>query len=107
AVVFLTHWTQAPDGFENDGREGNSVIGVTRTWKHIGIWLTKNLDLNQSETTHCALASDFSHFLEGQGLMTDFMTSRHLAATEVFMPAYRALEHTFRTVIREIGSKYP
>jgi len=107
AVVFLTHRTRAPDGFENDGREGNSVIGVTRTWKYIGDWLVKNLDLNQSETTHCALASDFSHFLERQGLMTDFMTSRHLAATELFMPAYQALRHTFLTVIREIALKYP
>jgi hypothetical protein len=27
--------------------------------------------------------------------------------TELFMPAYRALVHTFLTVIREIASKYP
>lgn len=107
AVVFLTHRTRAPDGFENDGRKDNSVIGVARTWNYIGGWLANNLDLNQSEMTHCALASDFSHFLERQGLMTDFMTLRHLAATELFMPAYRALAHTFDTVIREIALKYP
>ena len=64
AVVFLTHRTRAPDGFENDGREGNSVIGVTRTWKDIGDWLANNPDLNKSETTHRALATDFNLFLE-------------------------------------------
>jgi hypothetical protein len=107
AVVFLTHGTRAPDGFENDGREGNSVIGVTWTWKDIGVWLARNPDLNKSKTTHRALASDFNHFLERQGLMTNFMTSRDLAATALFMPAYRALDHTIMTVIRAVASKYP
>jgi hypothetical protein len=107
AVVFLTHRTRAPEGFENDGREGSSVIGITRRWKDVGGWLATVLDPNQSETTHCALASDFSHFLEGERLMTEFMTSRDLAASELFMPAYRALVHTFDSVIREINSKYP
>jgi hypothetical protein len=107
AVVFLTHGTRAPDGFENDGREGNSVIGVTQTWKNIGDWLAKNPDLNKSETTHRALASDFKHFLERQGLMSNFMTSRDLAATALFMPAHRALNHTIKKVIFEVASKYP
>ena len=107
AVVFLTHGTRAPNDFDNDGREGNSVIGVTRTWKDIGSWFANNLDMNQSETTHCALASDFVDFLERQGLMTDFMNSRDLAATALFIPTYRALNHTFRTVISEVTLKYP
>jgi hypothetical protein len=107
AVVFLTHRTLTPEGFENEGREGNSVIGVTRTWKDIGDWIANNLDLNQSETTHCALASDFNGFLEEEGLMTDFITSRDLAATALFMPAYEPLTHTFRTVISAVASKYP
>ena len=77
AVVFLTHGTRAPDGFEDDGLEGKSVIGVTRTWKNIGDWLVKN----KSEMTHRALGSDFNHFLERQGLMPSFMTSRDLART--------------------------
>ena len=71
------------------------------------IWLANNPDLNKSETAHRALASDFNHFLEGQGLMTSFMTSRDLAATALFMPGYRALEHTITTVISEVASKYP
>jgi hypothetical protein len=107
AVVFLTHRTRAPSGFESDGRNGNSVIGVTQKWKYLGDWLANNFDLNQSEATHCALAADLNRFLERQGLMTEFMTSRDLAATELFMPAFRALEHTFRTVILEVVAKYP
>ena len=62
AVIFLTHERQPPDGFENDGHEGNSVIGVTRTWKDIGRWLAGNIELDRSELTHCALASDFYQF---------------------------------------------
>ncbi|WP_156898238.1 hypothetical protein [Methylocapsa acidiphila] len=107
AVVLLTHGTQAPDGFEDDGRERNSVIGVTRTWAHVGGWLASNLNLNRSEMTYCALASDFNLFLEEQGLMTDFMTSRDLAATALFMSSYRALMYTFSTAISAIASKYP
>ena len=37
-ALSIAHGTRAPDGFENNGREGNSVIGVTRTWKDIGGW---------------------------------------------------------------------
>jgi hypothetical protein len=107
AVVFLTHGTRAPAGFEDDGREGNSAIGATRTWKDIADWLKNNLDLNQSEVTYCALASDLRHFLEGQGLMTDFISSLDLAATALFLPRHQALEHTFRTVLSEVVSKHP
>jgi hypothetical protein len=39
--------------------------------------------------------------------MTDFITSRDLAATALFMPAYEPLTHTFRTVISAVASKYP
>jgi hypothetical protein len=106
AVVFLTHGTRAPAGFEDDGREGNSVIGAMRRWKDIGGWLANNIDLGQSEMTYCALASDFNHFLERQGLMTDFISSRDLAATALFMPTYRALEHTVKTVISAVATKY-
>jgi hypothetical protein len=106
AVVFLTHRTRAPAGFDDDGQGGNSVIGATRTWKDIGSWLATNLDLSQSEMTYCALAWDFNHFLERQGLMADFMSSRDLAATALFMSSYRALEHTFKTVITAVASKY-
>jgi hypothetical protein len=107
AVVLLTHGTRAPEGFEDDGRVGNSVIGVARTWKEISDWLANNLDLNQSETTHCALASEFNHFLETEGLVTDFITSRDLAATALFLPSYGALAHTFKTVISQVAAKYP
>ena len=107
AVVFLTHGTPPPEGFEDEGRGGESVICVTRKWKNVGDWLAKNLDLNESDTTYCALASDFTDFLEGEGLMTEFMTSRDLAAMALFMPAYRSLDYTFGTVISAITSKYP
>jgi hypothetical protein len=107
AVVLLTHKTLAPEGFENDGGKGQSIIRVTRTWKDIGDWLANNLDLKKSETTHCALASDFTRFLERHGLMTDFMTSRDLAVTALFVPAYGALTHTFKTVISAVILKYP
>jgi hypothetical protein len=107
AVVFLTHGTPAPEEFENDGSESDSVIGVTRTWKDVGNWLADNLDLNKLESTPSALALDFNRFLEGQGLMTNFMTSRDVAATALFMPAYPALTHTFKTVISSVASKYP
>jgi hypothetical protein len=107
AVVLLTHGTPPPEGFEDEGHGDQSVVCVTRKWKDVGEWLAKNLDLNQSETTYCALASDFNDFLEEKGLMTEFMTSRDLAATALFMPAYRALDHTFQTVISAITSKYP
>ena len=39
--------------------------------------------------------------------MTSFMTSRDLAATALFMPGYRALDHTIKTVISEVAKKYP
>ena len=31
-------------------------------------------------------------------MMTDFMTFRDLAATALFMPTYRNLQYTFKTV---------
>jgi hypothetical protein len=107
AVVFLTHRTPPPEGFEDEGCGGESVICVTRTWKDVGHWLAKNLDLTESKTTWCALASDFNDFLQKGGLMTDFVTARDLAATALFIPAYRALDHTFGTVISAIASMYP
>ena len=88
AVVFLTHGTQPPVDFENEGRDGNSAIGVTRTWKDVGSWFASNVDLNQTDTTHCALASDFVDFLERRGLMTGFISARDLAATALFVPTY-------------------
>lgn len=107
AVVLLTHATQAPEGFNDDGNAGKSIIGSTRTWRDVGTWLTDNLDMTLSETTHCALARDFTHFLKGHGLMSDFVSSRDLAATALFIPAYRALNHTFDTVLSAVVSKYP
>jgi hypothetical protein len=107
AVVLLTHGTRAPEGFENEGSESTSVIGATRTWKDVGLWLANDLAHGEPETTHCALASDFTDFLEEKGLMTQFMTSRDLAATALFVPAYRSLHHTFKTAISEVALKYP
>ena len=107
AVIFLTHGTRAPSGFENDGRRGRSAIGVTRTWKDVGLWLADNPELKHSDTTHCALASDFVDFLERQGLMAGFMNFRDVAATALFIPTYATLSHTFRTVITEVSVKYP
>jgi hypothetical protein len=107
AVVLLTHGTRAPDEFENDGREDNRVIGVTRTWKDIGRWFGDTPDLKHSEMARCALASDFNHFLKRQGLMTDFISSRDIAATALFLPSQKALKHTIDTLIREIDSRYP
>jgi hypothetical protein len=83
------------------------VKSVTRKWTALGRWLADNVDHNQSNVTHCALASDFSHILKRQGLMTDFISSRDIAATALFLPAQEALRHTFDTVIREVGRKYP
>ena len=107
AVVFLTYGTPPPMGFEDEGRGRRCVICVTRKWKEVADWLTKNLDLNEHETTYCALASNLNDFLKEEGLMTEFITSRDLAATALFMPAYRALDHTFGTLISAIASKYP
>jgi hypothetical protein len=45
--------------------------------------------LKQSDRTDCALASDFYDFLERQGLMKEFMTSRDLAATARLVDADR------------------
>jgi hypothetical protein len=39
--------------------------------------------------------------------MTEFITSRDLAATELFLPSYEALHHTFRSVALAVTSKYP
>ena len=107
AVFFLAHGTRTPSGFENDGRQRNSAIGVTRTWKDISSWFGSNPDLRRSGATHGVLAAEFIDFLEGQGLMTNFINFRDVAATALFMPTYRALDHTFRSVVSEVSSKHP
>lgn len=107
AVVFLTHGTRAPEGFENNGCGDNTVIRVTRTWSEIGRWLGDNLDLKQSQMAHCALASDFNHFLGVQGLMENFITSHDIAATGLFLPSFAALNYTFDQVIRAVDNMYP
>lgn len=51
AVVFLTHGTRAPKGFQNERRESTSVIGATRTWKDVGSWLAKGLAHGEFKVT--------------------------------------------------------
>jgi len=107
AVVLLTHRTPAPAGFENSGSSKKAVIHTIRTWRDVGNWLTTHLDLRQISETHCSLAHDFHQFLEENGFMSEFATSRDLAATELFMPSYLALHHTLASIAKAITVKYP
>lgn len=107
AVVLLTHGTHTPEWSGHDEKRSDGVISVTRTWRGVGGWLGKKLALSQLNATHCALASDFKTFLERRGMMTEFLSSRDLAATALFVPAQRALDHTFRTVIEAVAARHP
>lgn len=106
AVIFLTHRTNAPRGFE-DQESKDSVIRSVRTWKEVGDWLAANLDLNCMKSTSCALAHDFHDFLEEQGLMTKFLTTRDLATTMLFLPSHPALRHTFEIAAGAVTKKFP
>jgi hypothetical protein len=106
AVVFVTRSTPAPANFENDGKDRKSAIGVKRGWKALADWFMDNLDLRKKEVTYCALASEYRDFLQEGGLMSEFVSARDLAAASIYMSAHKNLEHTFRTVISEIGAKY-
>jgi hypothetical protein len=107
AVVLLTHGTRPPIDFENDGRDRSLAIGVTRTWNDVRSWITDNLDYDQLESTQCALGLEFVEFLEERGVITMGMSTWDFAATELFIPSYKALYETFYEVLSYVGQRYP
>ena len=107
AVVFLTHKTPAPTTFEKEQPKPDAVINSIRTWRDVGNWLSLQMDLLSSGSVHAALAVDYKEFLVENGLMTAFITSRDLSATELFLPSYSALKHTLSSVVKAVIARYP
>ena len=107
AVVFLTHNTPAPPAFGTTDLDQGAAINSIRTWGDVGDWLSLHVDLLNFSTAHTALAADYKDFLVENGFMAEYVTSKDLSATELFLPSYSALNHTFSSVARAVIAKYP
>ena len=107
AVVFLTHQTRAPDGFDLNDIMTRRTIHSIRTWTDVGRWLARHIDLELIDKTYCALTRDYLQFLKEIGLMNNYVTLRDLAATQIFLPSQQALRYTFRSIADAASSAQP
>lgn len=70
-------------------------------------WFTGLIQSPQNDERHHVSIADDETDLGGHSPMTEFMTSRDLAAAELFMPSQMALRHTLSSVAKGVLEKYP
>lgn len=107
AVIFLTHQTPVPTGFEEKSRAEDATIHVVSKWGDVGRLITKHISFGGGDNTYCALAYEYLEFLTEKKLMDNFVTSRDLAAAEIFLPSHKALDHTFKSVAAAVLAAHP
>ena len=105
AVVLLTHRTKASPEFDNAKPNTGKPFGSVRTWRNVGQWLASNV-AGDDEVTYSSLAGDLISFLWEIGCMTDYFTSRDLAAAEIFLPSHEPLRHTLLSLGKSVAEGF-